>query len=253
MGGWQRWDWDWDDGYGSHDDPVLRDRIKKEKRDNIEVRELIFIRHGQYANMHSVDDDKMHLTSMGRKQATAIGKRLNYLFGEGSSITCLYNSNLLRARQTADIIMDELRFKPKRVESELLAEGYPCIPDPCPGSFVPWDVEAKVDSDRMERAFQIYCTRPMGGHADAPEKGKKISPSAMAAMMAPKSSVEIHVCHGNLIRFFLLRALQLPPSAWLRLSPHHSSMTWISVNKDGVVTARCFGGTGHLHPNEMTQ
>jgi serine/threonine-protein phosphatase PGAM5 len=32
-----------------------------------------------------------------------------------------------------------------------------------------------------------------------------------------KHEFEIVVCHGNVIRFFMMRALQLPPEAWLRL------------------------------------
>ena len=85
---WPWWNWDWDDEYLLHNDPVLKERIKREKKENIECRELIFIRHGQYANMHCGNDDRMHLTSLGRKQATHVGKRLNQLFGEGTSITC---------------------------------------------------------------------------------------------------------------------------------------------------------------------
>ena len=106
-GSWPWWNWEWDDEFLLHNDPVLKERIKREKKENIECRELIFIRHGQYANMHCGNDDRMHLTSLGRKQATHVGKRLNQLFGEGTSITCLYNSNLLRARESGDIIMEE--------------------------------------------------------------------------------------------------------------------------------------------------
>ena len=71
-------------------------------------------------------------------------------------------------------------------------------------------------------------------------------------MLMPKNSIEIYVCHGNLIRFFFLRALQLPPRAWLRLSTYHTGITWISINSEGVVTSREFGAIGHLSPPEMS-
>jgi len=39
---------------------------------------------------------------------------------------------------------------------------------------------------------------------------------------------ELLVCHGNVIRYCTLRALQLPPEAWLRLSHPNCGITmWV--------------------------
>ena len=40
---------------------------------------------------------------------------------------------------------------------------------------------------------------------------------------------DIVVCHGNVIRFMALRALQLPPEAWLRLCTFNCSLTYLVV------------------------
>jgi len=54
------------------------------------------------------------------------------------------------------------------------------------------------DSVRIEAAFRKYFHR-------APPSQKE-------------DSTEIMVFHANVIRYFVCRALQLPPEAWLRMS-----------------------------------
>ena len=64
---------------------------------------------------------------------------------------------------------------------------------------------------------------------------------------------EIVVCHMNVIRYFFLRALQLPPEAWLRCGGHNGSMTILKVDPaSGRVGLRCFGDFGHLSLDETT-
>jgi len=46
--------------------------------------------------------------------------------------------------------------------------------------------------------------------------------------------------------------LQFPPEAWLRLSLHHASITWISVMPSGRVILRTLGDTGHMPPEAIT-
>lgn len=58
------------------------------------------------------------------------------------------------------------------------------------------------------------------------------------------------VCHANVIRYFICRALQLPPEAWLRISLHHASITWISIYPSGRVILRMLGDCGHM-PKKM--
>lgn len=63
---------------------------------------------------------------------------------------------------------------------------------------------------------------------------------------------EIVVAHGNVIRFMALRALQLPPEAWLRLSTFNCSVTYIVVRPSGRVSLRTLGDVGHLPEDSLS-
>lgn len=57
---------------------------------------------------------------------------------------------------------------------------------------------------------------------------------------------------GNVIRYFVLRALQLPPEAWLRLAVYNASITVLTVSATGRVSLRMLGDVGHLPPEMIT-
>jgi serine/threonine-protein phosphatase PGAM5 len=63
---------------------------------------------------------------------------------------------------------------------------------------------------------------------------------------------EIIVGHGNMIRWFLCRALQLPPEAWLRFSTFNCSITYLVIRPEGLVVARSVGDTGHLNYDQIS-
>ena len=77
----------------------------------------------------------------------------------------------------------------------MLREGAPIRPEPDAGSWHP-DLEYFADGSRIEAAFRKYFHR--------------------AAASDTADSYEIIVCHANVIRYFVCRALQIPPEAWLR-------------------------------------
>jgi len=60
------------------------------------------------------------------------------------------------------------------------------------------------------------------------------------------------VCHANVIRYFVCRALQLPPEAWLRLCTYNCSLTHIKVRPSGSVSLISLGDTGHLRLEESS-
>lgn len=65
-------------------------------------------------------------------------------------------------------------------------------------------------------------------------------------------TVEIVVCHGNVIRFMALRALQLPPQAWLRMALNNASIASVTVRPNGGVSLSGLGECGHLQPGDIT-
>jgi len=68
----------------------------------------------------------------------------------------------------------------------------------------------------------------------------------------PHHEFDIIVCHGNLIRYMLCRALQIPPEAWLRLSAFNCSISYIIIKPNGYVSCRMMGDIGHLGYKETT-
>ena len=64
---------------------------------------------------------------------------------------------------------------------------------------------------------------------------------------------DVVVCHANVIRYFVLRALQLPPEAWLRLGSFNGSFALLRISPlSGAVCLESFGNFGHLAPEETT-
>jgi hypothetical protein len=49
-----------------------------------------------------------------------------------------------------------------------------------------------------------------------------------------------------------MRALQLPPEAWLRLGGYNSSITHLQIRGSGSVSLVSFGDHGHLSLDETT-
>lgn len=49
-----------------------------------------------------------------------------------------------------------------------------------------------------------------------------------------------------------IRALQLPPEAWLRISLAHGSLTQVVCRPNGRVTLKQLGGYEHMPPNMVT-
>ena len=192
------------------------------------TRHILLVRHGQYNLKGKIDSEK-YLTDLGREQALITGKRLAEL---NLPLTYLVSSTMTRAQQTAGLIRQNLPENlPVKPDDSLLAEGAPYPPEPPSAR---WNPEDKyfIDGARIESAFRKYF------HRAEPEQ--------------EKDSYEVIVCHANVIRFFVCRALQLPPEAWLRMSLRHASVTWLSIRPSGKVSVRVVGDSGHFPPDKIT-
>lgn len=62
----------------------------------------------------------------------------------------------------------------------------------------------------------------------------------------------VFVCHGNVIRYLVMRALQLSPDAWLRTAVYNASITILEIYPSGRVSLRNFGDVGHFSPEHIT-
>ena len=201
-------------------------------------RTYLLVRHGQY-EMRDTDEERI-LTPLGREQANLTGERLAKLWEhtnrKNNSVDVelsLTMSTMARATETAQIILGHFPNTESK-SCDLIQEGAPCEPVPNVLSGV-WDPEPHQffeEGARIEAGFRKYIRR-----ADPSQKN---------------NSIDVLVCHGNVIRYFVCRALQLPPEAWLRFAVHNASITTITVQPTGRVHVSGLGESGHLPPDKLT-
>lgn len=189
------------------------------------ARTLILVRHGHYAADPSADPALgPGLSPLGVAQARLVGARLA---GLPLSFDALYVSPLQRARDTAATIAADFPEQNFKVLDDL-AE---CTPPTRRSEIVkdekPEDLAAcKAQLDRLfETVFK-------------PATGSE--------------RTELLVCHGNVIRYLVTRALGVDTAAWLEMSIGHASMTRIRVEADGRFKVIAVGDVGHLPPNMLT-
>lgn len=231
-----KWDFNWDRRDPSHlvspskgGEDDTRYQRDLESMESKSVRHLLLIRHGQY-NLNGATDKECVLTTKGVEQAEMTGKRLATL---NFPYTQMMRSTMTRAQQTADHILSQMKRGAFPIEDDkMLEEGAPCPPEPPIYGYDPLSYEYFQEGSRIEAAFRNHVYR-----ADCRQL---------------KDSYDIIVCHGNVIRYFVCRALQLPPEAWLRMDVRHGSITWLCVWPNGLVSLRCLGDTGHFPPNLLT-
>lgn len=229
------WDFNWD----KRDPSALVNGKKKERvtedpsseQDNGKpkaTRNILLIRHSQY-NLSGVTDKERFLTPLGREQAELTGQRLAAL---GLKYDLLIHSSMTRATETANIISKHLPGV-DLVSCDLLREGAPIEPVPPVTHWKPDAVQYHEDGARIEAAFRRYIHR-----ADPKQK---------------EDSYEIIVCHANVIRYFVCRALQFPPEGWLRMGLNNGSITWLTIRPSGRVALRTLGDSGFMPPDKLSR
>ncbi len=172
-------------------------------------RTLVLVRHGEYS--------PEGLTRIGRMQAAHAARRIRSV-----PATAIHCSTMKRAVQTAKIIAREHRGIPL-MRARLLRECVPGLPPPLrKGS----DVSAETirrGKDQADRAYRRYFRRSEG-----------------------RETCDVLVCHGNLIRYLVCRALVLGAYAWCSLGSAHCGITVIRIMADGEVVLDAYNDTGHL-------
>jgi len=223
------------------DDPFRRSREEGElTTKNRGSRHVFMIRHGHYFSKERSDRHK-RLTSLGREQLVLTGRRLQEV---GFEYDAIVSSTMTRAKESANIIVDQLRngksnsAEPSGVSQlslaidKLLEEGAPLPPEPPLDFWQPDAAQFRTDGPRIERAFLKYFAKP----GESQEK----------------DSHEIIVCHANVIRYCVCRALQVPPQAWLRMWLNHGSITWLTIRPEGRIVLRALGASGYMPPEKLT-
>jgi serine/threonine-protein phosphatase PGAM5 len=185
------------------------------------VRTLYLIRHGAYDEDDPRDPEVGRaLTAEGREQARLAGVRLAAL---GTRFDALHASTMTRARQSAEIIGAALGGMTPQLSRDLCE----CTPPTNRADVMARQSAGGPDSCRqtLERVWARYF-RP--------------SPA--------RDSTELIVCHGNVTRYLVARALGLDPTLWLNMTIANCSISVIQVRADGRVRLVSFDDVGHLPP-----
>jgi serine/threonine-protein phosphatase PGAM5 len=189
------------------------------------ARTIYLVRHGHY-DADPKADAKLGpgLSPLGVAQAHLAGARLVALAGH---FDALHASPMQRARDTAAIIGQDLPGQRFTVDDDL-AE---CTPPTRVASIMAEEKPADLAacSAQLDRVFARYFV-PAQGH----------------------ERTELFVCHGNVIRSLVVRALGVDPDAWLAMSVGHASITKLRVHPDGHIQVIAVGDVGHLPPNLLT-
>lgn len=190
------------------------------------VRTVYLIRHGDYDSEDEADPfTGKELVPLGVAQARLVGSRLRGMPVEFAS---LWSSTMTRARQTALVIGEE--FPDLEIQtSSLIGE---CTPPTWRRDVMEDETAADLAActQQLEEAFPIFF-------APSPEADRH----------------DIVVCHGNVIRYFVTKALKVDTEAWLGMSIANCSLTVITVEADGAMKVLSFSDSGHIPPNLTTR
>lgn len=183
------------------------------------AREIVLVRHGNYIEDPSIDERiGPGLSPLGVAQAHLAGAQLA---GLNTRFDLMLVSPMRRARDTAAIIgldfpgrhfevVDDLaECTPPTRRTEVIADEKPADLAACKA--------------RLDRVFATYF-HPAAGHQQA----------------------DLLVCHGNVIRYLVTRALGVDTATWLEMSVGHASLTRIRVEADGRFKVISIGDVGHL-------
>lgn len=181
------------------------------------TRTLVLVRHGQYGL-----EDGGKLTALGREQANLTGQWLRRHL-DGQRVDALWSSTLPRARETADIIARETSSSKVRAIGVLREGMYSKVK----GYEIP-PSERQEDRERADAAYARFFRT------------------------SRSDRLEIVVCHGNLIRYLVCRAIDVPVVRWTRMNSNHCSVTRILVRESGAVRVVSYNETAHLPAKLVT-
>jgi broad specificity phosphatase PhoE len=211
------------------------------------VRHIYLVRHAQREPGPGPDSMGPGLTLLGWKQAHLTAHRLAPL-----KMDVIYTSSLRRTMETARIIALEFDNIPIR-PSTLLWECIPAIPDYA----IEWHRKhPHVDTDSLRIPAQMKPWVDLWGQDVSIreiEEGFEQAHAAWDHYFTPirgKDHNEIIVCHGNLMRYFVMRALMVPPEAWNNADLYNCGISEITVHSDGKIMLLSHNDSGHL-PDEM--
>jgi serine/threonine-protein phosphatase PGAM5 len=189
------------------------------------ARTIVLVRHGNYVEDPKIDGKiGPHLSPLGSAQAHLAGARLA---GMPEHFGGMYVSPMQRARDTAAIIGGSLPGRRFEAVDDLAECTPPTRRIEAGEREKPEDLAAC--KAQLDRAFERFFKPAVG-----------------------KPQTDLLVCHGNVIRYMVTRALGVDTAAWLEMSVRHASITIIRVEADGRFKVIAVGDAGHIPPNLLS-
>lgn len=163
------------------------------------IKTLIFLRHGQYQTKPTEK-----LTALGRKQAQLAGRRLGEF-----KINKIYVSTMPRAIETSKIVLKKFSRLLKPESCDLLQECVPGFPLKLRKIYGHTNLaKLKKGKAQADKAYKKYFT------------------------FSKKMRTELLVCHGNIIRYFVCKALGVDTDTWVKLDIKQCGITIIILDSE---------------------
>jgi serine/threonine-protein phosphatase PGAM5 len=185
---------------------------------------ILLIRHGQY---HAAEKGMPErLTALGRWQAKRVGRRLREY-----KISRIVHSSMPRAHETAAIIKKELKFRGALQPCEKLHEcvpGFPAALRKMDGPTATKNLKRQIA--QAEAAFRKYFKA------------------------SRRDSVEVLVCHGNIIRYLLCRVLGIESLNWVKMDILQCSVSTVALGTKRAHRRMLLGfnDVGHIPKSRQT-
>lgn len=187
-------------------------------------RYLYLVRHAQF-NPNFKENPEGKLTKLGRRQARHLVKAFKEI-----SLTTIHVSTMPRTLETAAPLHNA--YPDVKVErTRRLWEIIPPVTNDVRIQYFSRHGNEELDHyrDRAQRAYDHYVRRTIG-----------------------EDKHEVLLCHGNLIRYFVCRAMRVDVTAWTNLVITNCGITRIIVEPDGYIALVSYNETAHLPRDLLT-
>ncbi|KNE81937.1 MULTISPECIES: histidine phosphatase family protein [Streptomyces] len=188
-------------------------------------RYLWLTRHGE------ASPDETTLTENGRRQATALGKRLR-----SCPVSVIHHGPLPRAAQTARLIAAQV-------------DGVPVHRCEPAGDYVP---HVPRREELPPDSADLLLDRLSGFPAEERENGPALAREALRRFTGPVDGAEprheLVVTHTFLIGWLVRAALDAPDWRWIGLNHANAALTVIRYTPGRPASVLLYNDTGHLPP-----
>lgn len=184
---------------------------------------VTLVRHGRH-DRTSTDPSGGDLLEMGCEQAEYAADAIR----QGLPVTAIHSSTMRRARSTAQVISSRIPWAIYN-EDKMLVEAVFHVP--------------QHSQDVFNQLYDDVTPSTVANHR------VRMAYAYKHYMCPPDSDEDQHdvlVCHGNVIRYFIVRAMHAPLRLWTQMEIYHASITRLLVDEAGKIRLVTHNEVSHL-------